>query len=142
MFELRGDRFERFAAFDLEPSFGNFSLSTATNGTAGFWTILDWRLVEVLPGAKRPRVALPKHQFQVVRPGPDGALILEAVYDTAERAALWRFDPATRKAQPLAIPEGVDSRTAFYVAARRALAMFTEANDGMAGQPVALVPVR
>lgn len=141
MFELRGDRFERFAGFDLEPEHNSASLTTAASGTAGFWTIMGWQLVEVLPGAKQPRVALPEHQFRVVRPGPSGSLILEAVYATRERAALWLFDPATRKARPLGTPEGVDSRTAFYVAARRALALFADKDEGTAGKPIVLVPV-
>ncbi len=138
MFELAGERFVRTHDFDLEITH-SAGLTAVTHGTNGFFTISNGRLVEILPGANKPKMVLPKETFLSVHPGPGATMFLVATYRTAEKSALWVYDPDTSKARPVVPPKDVVRSTPlFYVSARNALARLAGNNDGTAGQSVML----
>lgn len=140
VFERRAEVLVRVLGFDLERNYNNFGLTVATTAGPGFFTISGQRLVEVIPGDAEPRVHLPKDHFRIVRPGPDGLLLLEAAHDTAKKSALWLYDPKRKAARALAVPGGTYPMTAFYAAARRAIGLLASENDGTAGQRIVFVP--
>ncbi len=140
MFELVLDRFTRTHGFDLQTTHSNVGLTAVTAGSTGFFTISDGRLVEILPGASKPRSILPKETFLSVRPGPGATMVLVASYASAQKSALWAYDPVTDNAMPVGSPKGVHPTPVFYAASRGALAMFATADSGTAGQVIVLTP--
>ena len=133
VFALRDGALVRAVPFDLARNFNNFGLSCVA-ADSGFFTISSQRLVHVIPGARAAKPHLPRSYFRIVRPGPAGKLLLEAAHDTAEKSALWLYDPSRRVATPIPTPIGTYAYTAFYCRARKAIGALASTNDGTVGR--------
>ncbi|MCE9575051.1 MAG: hypothetical protein K8W52_18010 [Deltaproteobacteria bacterium] len=139
LFERDGDTLVRVTAPDLADNHNNSGLSAVPTAT-GFFTISGQRLVEITPGSTAPCAHLPDDHFAFVRPGPGATLLLWGAHETAARAPMWLYDPATCKAVPVALPPDTYPMAAFYSSARDAFGALASASAGTDGHRIAFVP--
>lgn len=137
-FRWTGDGLARVAEVELATSHTNAGLTTAP-AARGCFVVSGRALTEVAIGAA-PRRHLDGQACRLVRPGPDGRVLVELIPDDGPpRLAL--CDPARGVAVEVAVPDDVYPNTAAYVPARRAIAVLARSSAGTAGHRIALVPI-
>ncbi len=137
-FRWTGDGLASAPGFELATSHTNAGLTTVPAGR-GCFVVSGRALTELAIGAA-PRAHLDGQACRLVRPGPDGRLLVEVIPDDGP-PGLALYDPARGVARAVAVPDDVYAMTAHYVRSRGAVAMLARTSAGTAGHRIAFVPI-